>query len=467
MKNKQNPRAAMPREKMDMFNGPILPMILQLGVPILVSYIVNYLYLMVDMYFISLLNPESSAPLAGTGLIFPVEMVFESIASGLAGGISIVVGRLIGEKKYEECKSLGSVALAIGLCIGVPVLLLYYVGGPTLVHILGGNELSEEATKYALEYIYSVAPSALFMVLSQVIGGILLGQGLAMIPTKGFMIVTVINCILDPILMFVFKLGIVGAGLATSIAVFCSFIYIMKNINTDKVRIKVSFNLSLVKAKQVKEVLFIGLPQLLMSIAPYFIVIAFNNIISVKFGEDALNAWALTGRIDQILIIPIIALVGATVVFASQNFGRKNYQRIKDVFKLNTKIAFIMSMVLAVIYALFARNMFHGFSEIDGVIDLAVQQVYITAFTFAFMAIGMVTGSLFQATNRPVFGMAFIYFRVAIIIALGVILVYALGMPVESIYYSIAIGNVLSFPLALLLFSRHIKKMEAGEIEIQ
>ena len=92
-----------------------------------------------------------------------------------------------------------------------------------------------------------------------------------------------------------------------------------------------------------------------------------------------MNSWTLVGRIDQILIIPVIAISSATVVLISQNFGRKNLDRIKHAMKINLKFVFSLCFVLAIIYMIMSRWIFHFFTDIESVISLSSQQVLITA----------------------------------------------------------------------------------------
>lgn len=446
---------------LDILNGPVLSVILQLALPIIFSYIVNDIYLMIDTFFISLIKPGSSAPVAGAGLVFPFENVFEAVSSGMAGGCCIIVGKLIGEKKYEDCKKFGSISLAIGLVIGLPFLIMCYAGGSRLINILGGSGLSEEASKYAIQYMYAIAPGAVFNIISQLVGGILIGQGLPMVTTKGFIIVTVLNTILDPIFIFVFKLGVIGAGLSTTIALFCSMIYIIKNVNSSKARVKVDFNLKKIDRQYTKEVIGMGLPILLMSIIPIILVMVYNKIISDQFGEQAMNAWALNGRVEELIIVPAIGLVSAMVVFVAQNYGNKNLERIKEAIKVNSIVAFTFSIVIAIIYMFIARFIYSKLTNIDIVIDLSVRQVYITAFSIGFMAVGMVIGSIYQATEKPVRGLILTSVRVIIIIVAATIAIYGICTKIDGLYWSITIGNVLSVPIAYFCISNYLKKLES------
>lgn len=383
------------QEKMQqaMFEGSIIRTVVHIGVPILISNLFNYIYLLTDTYFISMLDPSSSAPLSGTGLLYPLFFVFMSIASSFAVGLSIVTGRLIGEQAFEKCKSLGISAVLIALALSIPFIIVCYTYGDGLVNILAGNELSSEAATYGLHYLYALVPGLIFMVIAQVYGGILLGEGLAYVTAIAFMFMTILNIILTPVLMFVLTMGIAGAGLATTISLLVACLFILRFIQTGRSRIPLTFSLSRFNWKIVKEIVRFGLPQFLITISFYVIVVAYNKVITTTFSENAMNAWTLTERVDQILILPIIAIGGAVTVFVSQNYGRNQLDRIKQALNVNMGFAFAICTVLAVIYAVLASWLFGKFTVISEVVELATKQVLITAFTFGFMSISWVIGS--------------------------------------------------------------------------
>ncbi|PEW07828.1 MATE family efflux transporter [Bacillus cereus] len=450
------------QEKMqqEIFEGPIIPIVVKIGIPILISNLFNYIYLLTDTYFISLLDPSSSAPLAGTGLLYPLFFIFMSIASSFAVGLSIVTGRLIGEKKFEECKSLGISAVITALILSVPFIVICYTYGEGLINILAGNELSSEAATYGLHYLYALAPGLIFMVIAQVYGGILLGEGLAYVTAIAFMLMTLLNIILNPILMFVLKMGIAGSGLATTISLCFACLFILRFIQTGKSRIPLLFSLSRFNGAIVKEIVRLGLPQFLITISFYIIVLVYNKIITTNFNENAMNAWALTERIDQILILPIIAIGGSVTVFVSQNYGRNQLERIKKALNVNLGFVFTICTVLALIYVFLAPWLFSKFTSIPEVVEIATKQVLITSFTFGFMAIGWIIGSFFQATGRPLPAVIIFYMKIVFTIGLGVYCIYVQKMGMEGIFISVAIGNVLAFPISLFWIKRHLKNIQ-------
>ena len=442
------------------FEGPIISAIIFLALPIVISYFVNYIYLLGDTYFISLINPHSSAPLSGTGLLYPLELSFEAIAAGLATGLSAITGRLLGEGKVEKCKSLGANGLFLGLVISIPVLIVCYACGPQIINFLSGSNLSAEASKYALEYLYGIAPGIVFMVLSQIIGGVLVGQGLASVTTKGCMIMTILNFALDPIFMFVCKLGVFGAGLGTSVSLFFSLVYVSVYAIKGKSSISINFKLSYIDKSVIYQILYIGLPQLLMTVSMYIISGVYNKIITTNYSLDYMNSWTLVGRIDQILIIPVIAISSATVVLISQNFGRKNLDRIKHAMKINLKFVFSLCFVLAIIYMIMSRWIFHFFTDIESVISLSSQQVLITAISTCFVAISWVISAFFQATGKPIWGVLILYLRVAIILISALVSQYIFNGSIYGLFICIVIGNIFSAPFAFVSLKKELKKLK-------
>ncbi|AGF54190.1 putative MATE family efflux protein [Clostridium saccharoperbutylacetonicum] len=442
-----------------MFEAPIISTLLFFAFPIMISYFVNYVYLLGDTYFISLVNPHSSAPLSGTGLLYPLELSFEAIAAGLATGLSATTGRLIGEGKLDKCKCLGANGLILGLIISVPVTILCYACGPEIINLLSGSALSSEAANYALEYLYGIAPGIIFMILSQIIGGVLVGQGLASVTTKGFMIMTILNFVLDPLLMFVFKLGVFGAGLGTSISLFFSFVYVFVYTLKGKSVIPIKFSFSFADKSIMSQILSIGLPQLLMTVSMYIISGVYNKIITVYYSQDIMNSWTLVGRIDQILFIPIIAISSATIVLISQNFGHNNIERIKKAMNTNIKFVFGLCFALALLYMLSSYWIFSIFTDISDVIDLANKQVLITALSTCFVAINWVVAAFFQAIGKPLPGVIVLYSRVVITLGCAFLTQYVFHGNIYSIFICVVAGNVLSTPFAFVWLHKQLKNL--------
>jgi len=274
----------------------------------------------------------------------------------------------------------------------------------------------------------------------------------------------IINIILDPIFMFILGWGIAGAGLATTVSIIFSFVYILRFIYKGKSRIPLSFEISRFSKALVKEIVKIGIPQFLMTMSFYVIIIVYNRIIITRFNENVMNVWTLAERINQILIIPITAIGGATTVFIAQNYGRKKIDRIRKALKVNTAFVFGLCTVIAFVYVLLAQLIFSGFTLINEVIDLATREVLITAFTFGCMAVGWIIGSFFQATGKQLPAVIILYSRVVVTIIIGVFMLYALNWGIDAIFISVAVGNIACALIALIWGKLHLNTIKFQSI---
>ena len=207
------------------------------------------------------------------------------------------------------------------------------------------------------------------------------------------------------------------------------------------------------------QILHIGLPQLLMTVSMYIISGVYNKIITTNYPQDTMNAWTLVGRVDQILIIPIIAIASATIVLISQNYGRNNIERIKKAMSFNLKFAFGLCFALSVIYMISSYWIFSIFTDIDSVIDLASKQVLFTALSTCFTAINWVIAAFFQATGKPILGVIILYIRVAITIGCAFFAQYILDGDIYSIFICVVAGNILSAPFAFALLQKELKTL--------
>lgn len=442
-----------------MFDGPIIPIALKIAVPILIGNILQLLYLVVDTYFISLIDKSSTALISGTGLLFPLFFIFMAIGASLNIGISSLVGRTIGEKNTKTAGFISASGLAIGIIIAVPALMVGYLKGDELVRLLAGSELTPEALNSGLKYFYFVLPSFALMIIGQIFGGILQGEGLTKEIAKAMLLSTIVNIILDPIFIFGLDMGVVGAGLATTVSTLIVIIYITWFMMGDRTSIPISFSPIKVRFSIIKEIIRIGFPQFL-NLGAISIAIMFLNKLVGNIGELHMNAWTLVGRMDQILIIPAISVSGATITMISQNYGRKNLDRILEIYMKNVILGLLMVFVAASVYVLVAPFLFPLFSEVPEVVSTAVRQVRLLSHTVMGVTVAIVSGAAFQGTGRPYPAIVIPIVRMGILtVPLAFYFVQSLKMGIDGVYYSLLIGNIVVFIFAFLWARFHLKRI--------
>ncbi|MBU3916045.1 MATE family efflux transporter [bacterium] len=452
------------KEISSIFEGPIMPTALKIGMPIMIGNLVQMLYQGVDTFFISLIDKSSTALLSGTGLLFPVFFIFMAISTSISIGISAMTGRAIGEKNIDAAKHICASGLLIAICIGLPAIAIGFLFKQNFIELLAGSELSSEAIQYGLDYFIFILPALAIMVLVHSFAGILQGEGLTGEIAKAMILSTLVNIVLDPLFIFGLDMGVVGAGLATSIATVVAGLYLIRVMLSGKTTTPITFNITQADLKIIKEVFRIGFPQF-VNMATISIAIMLLNKMVGNIGEHYMNAWAIVGRMDQILIIPAIAVGGATITMMSQNYGRKNPDRIRAIYKSNLLLVSGLILIAVVFYNLVAPTLFSAFSSIPEVINAAVLQVRYTAITFIGIGFAICSSSSFQATAKPYPAMVISIVRMGVVtIPLAFLFVRVFDLAMNGIYLSLAIGNLCVIPFAYFWTIRHLNKIKFIDI---
>ena len=351
-----------------MFEGPILPLALKLSIPFFISNVVGLLYLVIDTYFITLIDRSSTALISGTGLVFPVYFLFLALGMGINIGVSSLVARAIGEKNQPALERAADSGLLIATVLAVSTLTLGYVFGSDILHLLAGSKLTEEAVGHGLRFFYFILPALGLLLLGHVLLGVLQGEGLTRYIATASVLSAVVNIALDPLLIFYFDMGVAGAGLATTLGIAVAAVYVIGIFAREKSSIPIHWNLTKARAKLIMEILRVGSVQSLQMAAMSVTFMFLNNIVS-SIGQDAMNSWALCGRTDQIMFIPAFAISGATISMVGQNYGRGNLARVRRIYSRNILLGLVMVLSLAVVYNITAGWIFSGFSSVEGVIQ--------------------------------------------------------------------------------------------------
>lgn len=444
------------KEMAGMFEGPVLPVTLKIAIPVLIANLVQTLYVLTDTYFISLIDQSSTAILSGTGLVFPLAFLFIAISNSLMTGLSAVTGRVIGERNKSAASRISASGFLIATGIGVPALVFGYVFREELIRLLAGNELSIEAITVGLQYHSFLLPSLVLMLFAYAIMGILLGEGKTGIIAIGMLLSTLLNIILDPILIFTFNMGVAGAGLATTISLLIAILFTAGSLLRGTTVIPFSINLFTARLDICKEIIRIGIPQF-VNIAILAVAFTVNNKLIGNLGEHLMNAWIIVGRIDQILLIPVMAISAATITMISQNYGRNNLGRAKRIYVHNIVLVSIMIAAIAVFYILMAPLVFPFFSSVPEVIETAVLQVRMTAIFYIGIGIITISNSTFQSTGKAHVSMVLPAIRSGLIsIPLAFILVYAFDLQIIGIFLAVIAGNVIISPIAYFWTSHHL-----------
>lgn len=442
-----------------MFDGPILPLTLRLGIPILIGNVFSFLYHFFDTVFISLIDKSSTAIISGTAIIFPLFFLFLSLGNGILIGVSTLVARAIGEKNKDALNNSSSSGLFIASIIAVLLLIAGYFFIDTIVEALAGEELTAEALAYGKEYMLYLLPGLAVLLMAYLFIGILQGEGLTKPIAIAMTLSTVLNIILDPIFIFVLQMGVAGAALATTISMVIAFVYVIGVFISKQSSVPINPNIFQAKGHLIWEILRIGIPQSVQMIALSFSFIILNFLVS-SIGQIEMNSWGLCGRVDQLLMLPAFAISSANITMIGQNFGRRLKNRLKLINRWNVLYGIISVVFLAIIYIILAPFIFRIFSDVTAVINGSIRQVQFTAFSFLGIVITIIIAGTFQGLAKPIPALLLTIFRVVITIIIALIATLVLNWGMIGIFISLIIGHTVGGLTGFLWVTSSLKTIQ-------
>ena len=448
----------------EIFEGPIRPVLIKLSLPIFLGMMVQVVYNVTDTFWVARIDLTDPSYMGGTAIVFPLIFFFMALGNGLQVGVSSLVARAIGENNSKILSTTAESGILIGFLLSIFSLAITL---PFSSQILSGLGAEGNYYIHGLEYFKFIIPAAPIIFFSVIFSGILQGEGLMKYVMNSMIIGTILNIILDPIFIFMLKLDVRGAALATVIAQGVAMIYIITVFVRNKSSIKIDWSISNIKTNTIKDIMAIGLPQsfslILMSLS-FFI---FNTIV-IGIDELALTAFALCGRFEQIMLMPAFAIGAAIVTIVGQNSGRGNFKRIRKTMNEAWLLGLITVGILTGIMVIFAPWIFKPFTNVEKVLWYAVMQYRILGVSYLAALVGITGRSFFQAIGYPLPALFLTLLRL-ILIALPVmaVLVYIFNLGMFGVWIGLAVASLISMFVAFFWVGRTINRLESGEITIR
>ena len=447
-----------------MFSGPIRPLLIRLSLPILAGMFFQLLYNIVDTWFVSRINLTDPSYVGGVGLIFPLIFLFIALGNGIMVGISSLVARAIGEENRSVLNRTAESGLFIALIITILSMSVAFIFGKTIVQTMGAQG---DYFKHGYNYLIFVTPAALFIFFGNVFIGILQGEGLMKHVMNGMILGTLINIVLDPVFIFILKLDVRGAAMATVIGQIASFLYILNIFLKNRSSIRIEWKFSNISAEIMKKIIAIGLPQsmgmMLMAISFFF----FNHLV-VSIDPLALTAFSLFGRFEQLVLMPAFALSAAVVTIVGQNAGRGLYDRTWKVMTQAYFWGIMIVLILAAVMMVAARFIYPLFSDIPVVVDYAVRQTYTLELFYVFALVGIVNRSFFQAVGHPLPALLLTLLRTILLsLPLSYLFVLTFGMGIEGVWWGLNTGSILTLMVSVPWVNITVNRLKKGTYQVQ
>lgn len=443
-------------ENNKMKNEPVNKLMLQMGVPMILSMALQAVYNIVDSAFVGNMKEGSEAALNALTLVFPIQMLMVALAIGTGVGVNALLARTLGQRNREKASKVAGNGLFLATVIYIICVLFGLFGIKTYISSQTRNAL---VLSMSVDYLRICCLLSFGVVFFSIFEKLLQATGRSLYSTIGQVTGAVINMILDPVLIYGFNLGVQGAAYATVIGQILSALLLA----VFHMRLNKEFDHGLTYTKPnkriIKEIYSIGLPAIIAQALMSFMVYAMNLIL--KFDASAQTAYGLFYKVQQFVLFMAFGLRDAITPIIAFSYGMQNKKRVKDGIKyglIYTIVLMVAGTLITELFPNFFATLFNaGQSRI-----YFISAVRIISISFVLAGINIAFQGVYQALNGGMESLVVSLLRQAILIlplAWGFSkLVIQYDMDVSLIWYAFVITEVLSCVVGWVFLRRIEKK---------
>ncbi len=451
-------RESLDGEEREYTSGSINRAIVLLSIPMVLEMVMESLFAVVDVYFVSKVSVDA---VAVVGLTESLLTLIYSIAIGMSMAATAMVARRIGEKKAEAASVAAMqavlIAVVLSILIGVPGLLF----ASDILRFMGGNDtmIASGASYTRISLSSNIVIMLLFL-----LNGIFRGAGNAAIAMRALWIANGINIVLDPLFIFGIgpfpEMGVTGAAVATLIGRSIGVMYQIYNLLGTQSK---KSNGSIVRFTRehlepqwdiIRRLLKVGITgagQFLIASASWIFLVR----IIAKFGSDAVAGYTIAIRVIIFSTLPSWGIANAAATLVGQNLGAGQPHRAEVSVWRSGFFNMIFLVLLSLILVVFSAPVIRFFTSDAAAVEAGIISLRIFCAGYIFWAWGMVISQAFNGagdTRTPTLINLICFW--AMEIPLGYLLAVTLGWGVAGVCAAVAISESAWAIISLLVFRR-------------
>ena len=363
----------------------------QYAVPSIIAMTASSLYNMCDSIFIG--QGVGPYAIAGLAVTFPLMNLSTAFGTLVGVGASTLMSVLLGQKNYQAANRVLGNSIVMNIISGVLFMAVVYAFLTPILYFFGG---SDNTVRYAREYMIIILSGNIITHLYFGLNNVVRVIGLPKKAMGATILTVVVNCILDPLFIFVFGWGIRGAAIATVLSQLIALVYILGLISDKNRVVHLQRGIYRLRRKLVSQMLSIGLAPFLLHIGACLIVIVLNKQL-IKYGGDmAIGAYGIVNRLGFIAIMIVIGLNQGMQPIAGYNYGANKHERVTAVLNLTIKWATLITTIAFLVAEIFPRALTRLFTSDPELINHTVLGMRIYFCTFPIIGFQMVASNFFQ-----------------------------------------------------------------------
>ena len=440
---------------LSLINDPIPSLIKKIAIPASVGTFFQTMFNVVDTFFAGKISPEALSALAKS---FPIYFIIIAACVGVTVGGTTLVANSIGENNKENILKYFAHTIIFAIIVSILITIIGLVFSPGLFALMGSVD---EVIVLGLKYTNVIFAGSIIFITVVALNSLLHADG----DTKTYRNVLILsfflNIGLNPLFIFGYgflpAMGIAGIGVATIVAQFVGLLIIFsKVIKSSRIK-NITTKYFYPKVYLLRNLFYQSAPisaALLLISVGNFIILTYIGV----FGEYAIAGYGSAARFEQILLLPVLGLNTAIISIIGQNFGAKNFLRVKESYFKAVIYGFILMIISGSIIFVSADKIVSIFSDNPSVISFGITYLKISALIFPAYPIFFISNGFFMAIKKSSYSMYLNIIRNIILPIPTIIVAIMFDGSFQSFFWSYCFFNWL-YVLCLFTFvSVYIKR---------
>ena len=432
------------------------PLLRQYAVPGIIAQTAASLYNMVDSIYIGHIPGVGSAAISGLAVTFPLMNLSAAMGTLVGVGAMTLISVLLGQKNYGAAQKVLSNVLTLNVIISI---LFSAVTLSFLDPILRFFGASDNTLPYAHSYMLIILLGNVFTHLYFGFNGLIRASGHPRVAMNLTLFTVISNAILDPIFIFVLKMGIQGAALATILCQMMAMMYTFRFFSDKSRLLHFSRPVFQLDWRVAKQSLAIGVGPFLMNVAASMVALFINQQLGKYGGDMAIGAYGIINRLSMLFVMICMGFNQGLQPIAGYNYGARQYKRVKEVFILTAKWEVLVTTLCFLMAELIPRTAVSLFTNDAELIELAARGLRIMNSAFALVGFGMATGNFFQCLGM-VRKSIFLSLSRQLLFLLPLIYTLPLWLQEKGVWISFPISDTLNIVISFILITRLFRKFD-------
>ena len=425
-------------------------LIFSMSGPAIISMLINALYNIVDSIFVGRYSTDA---FTAVSLVFPMQQLVIAFAVGTAVGVNSLIARRLGARMQEEAEDAARHGILLAAISGVVFLLVgLFFSRPYLSAFTENPAVLEQAVSYA----HIAVGASFFVMISIMCEKIQQATGNMIIPMIQGLTGTIINIVLDPIMIFGLlgcpEMGVRGAALATVIGQIGGMIVGIYVVFFRQKALNCSMKKFRFNPSTILEIYRVGLPGIVMQ-SIVSVMTSGLNMILIGFSEIAVSVLGLYFKLQTFVFMPVFGLNQGALPVMGYNYGAGDRKRLMSAYKVTVMAAFAIMATGFVLFQAIPEQMIRLFNDDPELLASGVPALKSISWSFFGAAFGIINGTLFQAIGRGLASMI-----VSICRQLGILLpaAWLLGrlFGLNAIWFAFPAAEVGAVIISFVMFHR-------------